>query len=67
MLYSQVFTGPSDLLEMIKPFVPTPTDIQNVSLPQYALDLHERLAENMHELWAMHKIENGWTYGEVCL
>jgi len=27
----------------------------------------EKLAENLHELWAMNKIDNGWIWGEVSL
>lgn len=38
-------------------------DISDVNLPSPALELHNKLAENMHELWAMHKIENGWIWG----
>lgn len=26
--------------------------------------MQERLAENIHEMWALNKIEAGWTYGE---
>ena len=26
--------------------------------------VRDRLAENIHELWAMGKIEEGWIYGE---
>jgi len=36
-----------------------------VQLPTYIENVKEKLAENLHELWAMSKIENGWIWGEV--
>jgi len=36
-----------------------------VQLPAYIENVKEKLAENLHELWAMGKIENGWIWGEV--
>ena len=27
-------------------------------------NIRDKLAENIHEMWAMGKIEAGWTYGE---
>ncbi len=49
----------------VSPFVPKPVATSEVNLPNQIQELHPKLAENMHELWAMHKIENGWKYGEV--
>ena len=42
----------------------------NVPCPQIVLPPHlerirEKLAENIHELWALTRIEQGWTYGPV--
>lgn len=28
-------------------------------------DIREKMAENIHELWAMDKIDVGWTHGPV--
>ena len=36
-----------------------------VPLPGYIENIKEKLAENLHELWAMSKIENGWIWGDV--
>jgi len=36
-----------------------------VQLPTYIENVKEKLAENLHELWAMSKIENGWIWGDV--
>uniref|UniRef100_H3C4X6 Ryanodine receptor 2b (cardiac) n=1 Tax=Tetraodon nigroviridis TaxID=99883 RepID=H3C4X6_TETNG len=46
-------------------FIPAPVDISKVSLPPQLEDIQEKLAENIHELWAMDKIDLGWTYGPV--
>lgn len=39
--------------------------VEQVQLPTYIDNVREKLAENIHELWAMGKIEQGWMYGEV--
>ena len=35
-----------------------------MSLPHYVEQIRDRLAENIHEIWAMNKIDEGWRYGE---
>ena len=42
----------------------------NIPCPQIVLPPHlerirEKLAENIHELWALTRIEQGWTYGQI--
>ena len=44
---------------------PKPIDTSNVSLPQDLLNLTEKIAENVHENWAVARIKDGWKYGEV--
>lgn len=44
--------------------------LTNIPCPQIVLPPHlerirEKLAENIHELWALTRIEQGWTYGPV--
>lgn len=34
-------------------------------LPPHLERIREKLAENSHELWAVTRIEQGWTYGPV--
>uniref|UniRef100_A0A3Q2DZ09 MIR domain-containing protein n=1 Tax=Cyprinodon variegatus TaxID=28743 RepID=A0A3Q2DZ09_CYPVA len=46
-------------------FTPTPVDTSQVVLPSHLDRIREKLAENIHELWVMNKIELGWTYGAV--
>ena len=33
-------------------------------LPESLIQLSERIAENVHEVWAKARIDEGWTYGE---
>lgn len=36
-----------------------------VVFPPQLEDIREKMAENIHELWAMDRIDLGWTYGPV--
>ncbi len=45
-------------------YKPTPLDTANVVLPDDLLDLTEKIAENVHDIWAVGRIKEGWTYGE---
>lgn len=42
---------------------PHPIDVSDIELDNELLDLRELLAENTHEIWARHRIKEGWTYG----
>lgn len=33
-------------------------------MPTYIENIKDKLAENIHEMWAMNKIEAGWQYGD---
>ncbi|KAE8585800.1 hypothetical protein XENTR_v10021457 [Xenopus tropicalis] len=46
-------------------FVPCPVDTVQIVLPPHLERIREKLAENIHELWALTRIEQGWTYGTV--
>uniref|UniRef100_A0A2I3H0N9 Ryanodine receptor 1 n=1 Tax=Nomascus leucogenys TaxID=61853 RepID=A0A2I3H0N9_NOMLE len=56
--------GPSRCLSHID-FVPCPVDTVQIVLPPHLERIREKLAENIHELWALTRIEQGWTYGPV--
>lgn len=43
---------------------PQPIDTGKTELPEELLALTEKIAENVHEIWAQGRIEEGWTYGE---
>ncbi len=40
-------------------------DVSDVVLPLEFEDLIEALAENVHDIWAKGRINDGWTYGPV--
>ncbi|XP_056911325.1 ryanodine receptor 1-like isoform X5 [Takifugu flavidus] len=44
-------------------FTPCPVDTIQIVLPPHLERIREKLAENSHELWAVTRIEQGWTYG----
>ncbi|KAI9548377.1 Ryanodine receptor 1 [Dissostichus eleginoides] len=44
-------------------FTPGPVDTIQIVLPPHLERIREKLAENSHELWAVTRIEQGWTYG----
>ena len=46
-------------------YKPNPVDTSAVCLPQHLLELTERIAQNVHEVWAEGRIKEGWTYGTV--
>jgi len=42
---------------------PKPIDSSVVVLPSELLALTERLAENTHDVWAVQRLSEGWTWG----
>ncbi|KAI1309032.1 Ryanodine receptor [Halotydeus destructor] len=57
--------GPA--LELVEDaaFVPHPVDTVATSLPNYIEQIRDKLAENIHEVWAANKIDSGWIYGDL--
>lgn len=45
-------------------YKPQPINTDDVVVSDDILALAEKLAENTHEVWAVGKIKEGWTYGE---
>ena len=45
-------------------YIPEPMDLSLVDLPESLIQLSERIAENVHEVCAKARIDEGWTYGE---
>lgn len=45
-------------------YVPQPINTDGVRLPEELDKLAELIAENVHEVWAKSRMEEGWTYGE---
>ena len=46
-------------------YTPKPIDTSNIKLPEELLQLTERIAANVHDVWACGRISEGWVYGEV--
>lgn len=46
-------------------YVPHPIDTSFLQLSGDLTDLTERIAENVHDVWAAGRIAQGWTYGET--
>ena len=48
----------------MKTYEPKPIDTGKIELSDELLTLTERIAENVHDVWAASRIAEGWTYGE---
>ena len=44
-------------------YKPKPIDTSAVTLSEDILALTERMAEHNHDIWAMGRIKEGWSYG----
>ena len=45
-------------------YTPQPIDTSDVRLPAELDELVEKIAKNVHEVWAQSRMEQGWKYGE---
>lgn len=45
-------------------YVPKPVDTSGITLDGELIELTEKIAENVHEVWAEGRIADGWKYGE---
>ena len=48
----------------MKTYEPKPVDLSGVELSPDLLELTEKIAENVHDVWAEGRIAQGWTYGK---
>ena len=44
-------------------YTPQPIDTSRIEVPKDLLALAESLARNVHENWALERINQGWNYG----
>lgn len=44
-------------------YIPKPLDTSGIELSEDLLMLKERMAKNIHEVWAKSRMDQGWTYG----
>ena len=42
---------------------PQPIDTSKIELSPELMELAEKMAENVHDVWAVTRISQGWTYG----
>lgn len=45
-------------------YTPRPIETNDIVLPKELEELTEKIAENIHDIWAAGRIKEGWTYGE---
>lgn len=45
-------------------YIPNPINTSDVVLSEDLVELTEKIAENVHEIWSSGRISQGWTYGE---
>ena len=46
-------------------YQPKPIDTSDIRLSNDLLELTEKIAENVHDVWAIGRIKEGWKYGPV--
>ena len=46
-------------------YEPAPVDTSDIVLSEELSTLIERIAENIHDVWAVGRISEGWRYGTV--
>lgn len=44
-------------------YIPQPLDTSGIRLPEELTPLIEQMARNVHEVWALNRINDGWSYG----
>ena len=44
---------------------PKPVDTTEIVLTDSLIELTEKIAENVHDVWAKGRMDEGWTYGET--
>ncbi len=50
-------------MTMNNKYIPAPAETSDVKLPKELLPLIEKMAKNVHEVWAKNRMAEGWTYG----
>ena len=49
----------------MKTYTPSPLNAENITLPDNLTELTEAMARNVHEVWALGRVKEGWKYGET--
>lgn len=45
-------------------YEPKPIDLSDIELPQELVQLTEKIAKNVHDVWSAGRMAEGWKYGE---
>ena len=45
-------------------YKPNPIDTSDIILPEELIALTDKIAENVHDVWAAGRISEGWVYGD---
>lgn len=45
-------------------YQPQPADLSGIILDQEIRDSIDKIARNVHEVWALERLDQGWRYGE---
>lgn len=53
------------VLQTYADYDPQPVDLGDIQLTDDLLELREAIAENAHDVWAVARMKEGWTYGKV--
>ena len=46
-------------------YTPQTADTRGIELPEELKPLAEEMARNVHEVWALGRVKEGWKYGET--
>lgn len=49
----------------MKAYTPSPLNTESITLPDDLAELTEAMARNVHEVWALGRVNEGWRYGEM--
>ncbi len=55
---------PPEIYKQSNGYIPRPLDLSIAVVPSILEDLVDKLAENAHNIWAVSRISQGWTYGK---
>lgn len=50
-------------MDINQTYIPEPINTKNIELPDELIPLVEEMAKNVHEVWSMTRIQQGWKYG----
>lgn len=51
------------ILQSVEDYEPSPINLDEIQLTDELLELREAIAENAHDVWAIARMKEGWSYG----